>query len=338
MKKNFSNFASRYRRTPIANLLIKALCLVLMAGSSSGFAQFSGPTLTSAAAVNRPVVLTTDPAILYPKERDIHLAPGDVISVRIYGAPEYMPQAQVTLDGSVQLPLAGVIPINGLTIHAAQNVIAKGLVSAGMYRDPQVSLQLIESPNQIATVTGEVRAIVPLKGSKRLYDVLATAGGFPITASHVITINRVGQDEPIVVDLGTDPATSEHANIPIFAGDTIVMAKTGVVYMLGAFKTQGAVPLQQNTPLTLMQAAALSGGPGFEGKYADMRLIRTIGLERKVVKIDMKRVMNGKDPDPVLQVDDIVLLPSSVMKSAIKSGGLGTLIGFASILVIAAQN
>jgi len=84
-----------------------------------------------------------------------------------------------------------------------------------------------------------------------------------------------------------------------------------------------------------MQVAALSGGPGFEGKYGDLRLIRTIGVERKVVHVDIKRVMNGKDPDPVLQTDDIVFLPSDSMKAAIKSGGLGTLLGFASILIVA---
>jgi polysaccharide export outer membrane protein len=40
----------------------------------------------------------------------------------------------------------------------------------------------------------------------------------------------------------------------------------------------------------------------------------------------------------VLQVDDIVFLPSSAMKAAVKSGGLSTLLGFASILLIAMQN
>ena len=86
-----------------------------------------------------------------------------------------------------------------------------------------------------------------------------------------------------------------------------------------------------------MQVAALSGGPGWEGKSGDLRLIRTIGLERKVVRVDIKRVMNGKDPDPVLQIDDIVFLPSDSMKAAIKSGGLSTLLGLASILVVSAR-
>jgi polysaccharide export outer membrane protein len=159
----------------------------------------------------------------------------------------------------------------------------------------------------------------------------------PTTASHVITINRPGVPQPITVDLGTDPAKSAQANIPIFARDTIVVSRVGVVYVLGAFKTQGAIPLQQNTPLTLMKVASLAGGPGFEGRANDLRIIRTNGFSRQVVQVDIKKVMNGQAPDPVLQSDDIVFLPSNPMKAAIKSGGLSTLIGLASILVVAIQ-
>ncbi len=180
-----------------------------------------------------------------------------------------------------------------------------------------------------------MHGVVPVVGQKRLFDVLSAAGGLPATASHIITINRPGVAQPIVVDLGTDPARSAQANVPVFPRDTIVVSRVGVVYLLGAFKNQGAIPLQQNSPLTLMQAAALGGGPGFEGKLTDLRIIRTMGLDRKVVQVDIKKVMNGKAPDPVLQADDIVFLPTNPMKAAIKSGGLGTLIGIASILVVA---
>jgi polysaccharide export outer membrane protein len=304
--------------------------------SATAQAQFSGPAISSSTQVNRPVTPTTDPAILYPQNREIRLAPSDVITVHIYGA-DYAPVAIVSLDGSVQLPLIGNVMVQGLTIHETQNRIAELLVSAGMYRNPQVAVQLTESPNQIATVSGELHGIVPVRGQRRLFDVLAAAGGLPAIASHFITIHRPGVDQPIVVDLGNDPAQSEKANVPIFPGDTIIVSRTGVVYVLGAFKVQGAIPLQQNSPLTLMEVAALSGGPGFEAKYSDLRLIRTIGLERKVVRVDIKRVMNGKDPDPVLQVDDIVFLPSDAMKAAIKSGGLGTAIGLASILIVSAR-
>ncbi len=240
-------------------------------------------------------------------------------------------------------------------MHQAQDLIAEKLVSGGMYRDPQVSIQIVESPNQIATVMGELHGVVPIIGERRLYDVLAAVnggaglspatattvvvggGGLPTTASHIITINRPGVAEPITVDLGTDPAKSAHADIPIFPRDTIVVPRVGVVYVLGAFKTQGAIPLQQNSPITLLKVAALAGGPGFEGKYNDLRIIRSVGFDRQVVRVDIKKVINGQAPDPVLQAEDIVFLPTNSMKAAIKSGGISTLLGVASILLIAIQ-
>jgi polysaccharide export outer membrane protein len=107
----------------------------------------------------------------------------------------------------------------------------------------------------------------------------------------------------------------------------------GVVYVMGAFKAPGVVPVTQNSPLTLLQVTALSGGPGFEGNYSDLRIIRTLGTQRTLVKVDIKKVMYGKAPDPVLQADDIIFLPDSTMKALIKSGGLGTLFGILSLAI-----
>ncbi|HTH54333.1 MAG TPA: polysaccharide biosynthesis/export family protein [Edaphobacter sp.] len=318
-------------------LAIAALCLPFVLPDASAHAQFNGPSLAASNSINRPVTLTTDPAILYPANRELRLAPGDQIAVHIYGATDYSPSVRISIDGSIHLPLIGTLQIKGMTLPEAERLIEKKLMEGGMYRNPQVSLQLTDSPNQVATVTGELHAVVPINGQRRLQDVLAVAGGLTPLSSHTITIDRLGVDQPIVIDLGTDPMKSEESNIPVFAGDTIIIARTGVVYMLGAFKNVGAIPLPPASPLTLMQAATVAGGPGFEGKMNQLRLIRTEGTNRTVVSVDMKRVLNGKDPDPVLQSDDIVLLPSNMIKSAIKSGGLSTLVGFASILAVATR-
>lgn len=334
--------------------LTLALFLMVVSGRFAR-AQFSGPAPGPSTVINPPVTITTDPAILYPGHRDVYLGTEDLLAVHLYGSPEYSPTVRVSLDGSIQLPLIGSVQVEGLTLHQAQDLIAQKLVSAGMYRDPQVSIQIMDSPNLIATVVGELHGVVPIVGERRLYDVLAVAGsggggfaagattvvvgggGLPSTASHIITINRPGVAEPITVDLGTDPAKSSAANIPIFPRDTIIVPRVGVVYLLGAFKIQGAIPLQQNSPMTLMKMAALAGGPGFEGKTSDLRIIRSVGLTRQVVRVDIKKVINGQAPDPVLQAEDIVFLPTSSMKAAIKSGGIGTLLGIVSILLVASQ-
>jgi polysaccharide biosynthesis/export protein len=316
--------------------LVVMAVLLLWQCAGSALAQFTGPSLGSSASVNLPLPPTTDPAILYPGPREIRLEAGDLISVHLYGTVDYLPTARVSLDGSIQLPLIGLVQVAGLTLHEAQDLIAQRLTDAGMYRNPQVSIQITESPNQVVTITGEMHGLIPMVGGqKRLFDVLSAAGGLPVTASHTITINRPGVAQPIIVDLGTNPATSALSNVPIFARDTIVVARVGVVYLLGAFRTQGPIPLQQNSPLTLMQAAAIGGGPGWEGKADDLRIIRTVGLERKVVTVDIKKIFNGKAPDPVLQTDDIVFLPTSAMKAAIKGGGIATVLGIASTALFA---
>jgi polysaccharide export outer membrane protein len=313
-------------------------------------AQFSGPALGMSTPVNPPVTITTDPAILYPANRDVYLWHDDLITVRLFESPDYAPTARVGLDGTIQLPLIGSVQVEGLTVHQAQALIAQKLVSAGMYRDPQVSILITESPNQTATVIGELHGVVAIIGERRLYDVLAAVGsggfsstattvvvgggGLPSTASHIITINRPGVEQPITIDMGTDPAKSAEANIPIFPRDTIVVPRVGVVYLLGAFKTQGAIPLTQNSPMTLMKVAALTGGSGFEGKESDLRIIRSVGTGRQVVRVDLKKIINGKAPDPVLQPEDIVFLPTSSMKAAIKSGGIGTVLGIVSLLLV----
>lgn len=313
------------------------LGLVLL-GSSSMEAQFSGPALGVTPQANQVLTPTTDATVLMPVTGDPEILPGDLMSVHIFGTTDFPTPVRVSLDGTIQLPLIGVVQVGGLTVPRAENLIATRLKSAGMYLDPQVTVSVAESQSRFATVAGEMHAIVPLSGKRRLLDVLAAAGSLPVTASHVITILREGQEKPIVVDLGTDPARSAQADIQILPGDKILISRVGVVYIVGAFKLQGAIPLQQTSPLTLMQATALSGGVGFEGKYDDLRIVRTTGLDRSVVTVNIKRVLDGKDPDPVLQADDIVFLPSSALKAAIKSGGIATVASLASLLLIAVQN
>src|SRR6201996_461574 len=312
-------------------LLLSFLAMLLLVSCSASVAQFSGPGPT----VQTPstATVTTDRALLFPAARDPILAVGDLIQIRVFEQPDYTPEVRVGADGSVLLPLIGTVNLSGKTVSQAERIIEQHLIDAQIYRSPQVTVQLVEGPNQISTVVGEVHAIVPIVGSRRLLDVLATAGGLPPTASHVITISRPGVAEPIIVDLGTDPLHSGLANVPIFPGDTIIISRIGVVYLLGAFRTPGTIPLTQYSPLTLMQATAISGGLNFQGKFDDVRLIRTVGDHRTVVKLDIQRILHGKDPDPVLQANDIVFLPDSAWKSFVSNGSLGTLLGIVSLLI-----
>ncbi len=316
-------------RFPVALLGLMFLCTAALRG------QFSGPTLPPSTPVNVPLTATTDPAILYPEARELTLSSGDLLNIHLYESTDYNPIARVSLDGTIQLPLIGLLAVEGLSLHQAERLIEQRLVEAGMYRNPQITIQLTESPNQVVTIIGEAHGVVPTVSQKRLFDVLAAIGGLPQTASHTITINRPGVDQPIVINLGPNPAKSAMANVPVFPRDTVVVARTGFIYVLGAFRTQGAIPLTANSPLTLMEVTALGGGANYEGKFDDLRIIRTVGLSRTEVRVDIKKVLKGQAPDPVLQADDIVFLPTVQWKEFIKYGGLSTTIGIVSFLVYA---
>ena len=79
----------------------------------------------------------------------------------------------------------------------------------------------------------------------------------------------------------------------------------------------------------------MPAGRALKASKAICGLFARSGLDRQVVRVDIKKVINGKAPDPVLQAEDIVFLPTNSMKAAIKNGGIGTLLGIVSILLVA---
>src|SRR5271163_1660573 len=99
-------------------LVFAILFLAISVRSAEG--QFSGPALGASTLVNPPVTITTDPAILYPKNRDVFLGRGDVVSIHLYGSSDYNVGARIDVDGMIQLPLIGSVQVDGLTLHQAQ--------------------------------------------------------------------------------------------------------------------------------------------------------------------------------------------------------------------------
>jgi polysaccharide biosynthesis/export protein len=298
--------------------------------------QTAAPATTASQTPGQPTPsLTTElgsQSMLYPGE-DFQLEPGDLISVRVFMQPDYLVTARIDLDGNLKLPFIGTVNLSGLTVRAAQTLIADRLRVGGYYKNPEVIIQVTDTVNGSVIVTGEVRATVPVATERSLKDVLLTAGGLPASASHTVKIVRPGLREPIIVDLGTDLASSTTANVLVHPHDVIQITRASVVYVLGAFGHQGAVALDQSSPLTLLQLTALSGGATFEGDFKDLRIIRTIGNDRKVVDVDIKKIRDGKADDPVLQANDIIFLPTNAMKATLKSIGAGGVLGIVSILI-----
>lgn len=313
-------------------MLLRAVCMLTVALCvlSDACAQYTGVTATSAPALNIRRPLTTDEAILFPPQRDFTLLPGDLITVSIFGViPTYSDVERVALDGTVRLPLAGPVLLGGLSISAAEARLSQFFEERDLFHDAQVSIQLTDGPNHAATFAGLIKAHINIVGQRTLLDVLALAGGLPPNASTVIQIDRPGNSEPILVDIGNDPSKNLHANIPVFSGDLITTGDVGQFYIVGAVASPGGRPLSGARPVTLVQALTASGGTTPVANRSEAHLVRTLGDTRTITKIDLARIQSGKDPDIILQADDIVLVPSSAWKSALRLSSATTLLAIA---------
>ena len=325
------SLAVRLKGNPVTTLgrisLLLTLVVALLATGSTARAQYNGPPTS----VDRGTVTTTtnDKSLLFPTTPEPVLAPGDGISIRLFSDPEYTYSGRISQDGTVLLPLIGLTQLQGLTVTHAEEFIAQRLEAAGMYRDPQVTLTLTEGLNAIVTLGGEMHAVVPVVGSRTLYAVLAAGGGLPSNASRTLVILRPGH-EPISVDIGNDPLHSAAGNIPTFPGDTIMVSRIGVVYVSGEFRTPAVVPMNNYGPLTLSQVSAIVGGPVWDASYGKLHIIRTVGDHRTVTTVNIKDILYGKAPDPIMQPNDIVFLPPSPIKSSLSNGSLGSVLGVLS--------
>jgi len=316
----------------------------------SGWAQFAGPAV-STASPNAEA-----PASAFHVEYGaLRIKPGDIIAIATYGVPELTTTTTTTLDGlespsggggtsgikvgaqgEIVLPYLGVVRLAGMTPVEASLYLETELKDKGILVDPQVTVSLVDSPTRVITVVGEVQKPqpVPAFGQLRLLDVISACGGFTPLASHDITVRRPGDPSPITVILGSDPKSTDETNIPLMAGDTVIVPKVGNVFVVGQVKTPSAIPLSSNMPVTVLRAIAMSGGVNFGAALSKVVIIRRLPDDRREeIQLDLKKVMHGKEKDVALASDDVLLVPSNGLKAGLAGGGAGIIGGVTSGLV-----
>ncbi len=95
----FREVSRTYRLPPAIALHAAALLLTLPVLTLTASAQFTGPALPVSTYINPTLTPTTDPAILYPANRDLKLDTGDIITIHLFGSPDYTPVARVAWRG-----------------------------------------------------------------------------------------------------------------------------------------------------------------------------------------------------------------------------------------------
>jgi polysaccharide export outer membrane protein len=257
-------------------------------------------------------------------EYKLRISGGDLLQVSIYGADDLKRDVRVNSEGDITLPLVGTVHVGGLPTEEAETTIAKAYSSGGFIKHPQITLLIKEFTTQGISVLGEVvkPGVYPALGSRRLFDIISAAQGMTPKAGRMITItHRNDPDHPVEITLQQDLSRSLGSNLDVYPGDTIVVSKAGIVYVVGDVTKPGGFVMENNSEhLTVLQAIALAQGTNRTAALKDAKIIRKGPSGMSETSIDLTQIMKAKAPDQPLQNDDIVFVPVSAAKSAAKRG------------------
>ena len=290
-----------------------SMCL-LLAVVGTGFAEI--PSAPHAAVGQDAMEVQQAPPIA--------IGPGDSIAITVFDVSELSGEFRVSQSGLVDMPLIGKVNVAGLTADQAAEEIQAKLKSGGFVLHPQVTVLISQYTTQGADVMGQVSkpGIYPTLGKRRLLDMITLAGGVTNSAGNLVTIiHRKDPHHPEYLALAqTAQGYKLQANPIILPGDTIVVQKSGIVYILGDVGRPGGYLINNNEPLSLMQALTLAGGNTVTSNIRQVRLIRKVPSGREEVKLNLKKIYLGKEADIRVDDGDIVYVPSSNVKTLIYRG------------------
>jgi polysaccharide export outer membrane protein len=247
----------------------------------------------------------------------ITLGPGDLFDLTVFDVPELVLKVRVDSSGGVSLPLLGDLKLAGMTVRDSQRLIARELVARQLVKDPQVSLFIEEFATQGITVYGEVNTpgLYPLMGPHRLYDAISAAGGLTMKAGRTVTILHAGhRDHPEVITLSNENSIGR-ADVRIYPGDTIIISKAGVVYVLGEVNKPGAFLLENNTSMSLLKATALAGGTTKVASLKNALILKESPQGPLETKVSLDKIAHAKAEDLQLHAEDILFVPLSNVKN-----------------------
>jgi polysaccharide biosynthesis/export protein len=259
----------------------------------------------------------SSPSATAPDQSAMTIGPGDVIDLSVYHVPDLTLRVRVDSHGVVSLPLIGDLKLAGMTVRDAQLSIAHELVDRQLVKRPEVSLFIEESAAQGITVSGEVNTpgIYPLAGPHKLYQAISAAGGLTAKAGHRVIILHAGRDDrKEVIDLLADESLDK-VNVAVYPGDTIIVSKAGVVYVVGEVNKPGAFLMEDNTSMSLMKAIALAGSTTKTASLKHAMIFRKTPEGSVEMEVSLENIYHAKSSDIQLHAEDIVFVPLSNLKS-----------------------
>ncbi len=267
-----------------------------------------------------------------PEKRGYLIGPGDVITTKVLGEPQFDFVATVDEDGKIQVPFFE----QGVTAKCRTEKELRAEVArllSKYLKTPEISFSVTERKSRPPVfVYGEVRTPQPviLVRETRLLELLSFSGGVTEDAGGMIQVFRTKPlmcseesekagltksetDVPSVMySLGSVKQGREESNPIINPGDIIVVQKASPVYITG----EVVQPIGLRIPeggLSLKRAIAMVGGVRREAKTKEIRIYRlkADSQERETIAVNYDLINKGTQKDVMLAPYDIIEVDKS---------------------------
>lgn len=185
------------------------------------------------------------------------LGPGDRITVSVWTSESMHLTVDVTPEGKVVVPRAGVVNVKGMTLKQASEMIES--VVRKVYRASHVEVTLSSLRSFRVYVLGAIRqpTVLTANGTDRVFDIIQRAGGILDTGTvRGITVIRDGAAQPIVVDLQRYLSLGDRSMNPLLTGgDRIIVpirSERNTVQIYGEVAQQGTFSFLEGDSLSTL--------------------------------------------------------------------------------------
>jgi polysaccharide export outer membrane protein len=315
------------------SLLWIGIALLLAVGAVPGIAQIAGSMSTqSMPGTSNGSVPSTGKSgtgvqgmapLVLPKDfSQLRIEPGDLLSVNVYDTPELTDAYRVDPDGNLTIPLCGKVKVQGLTAPEAAKLVETTLKDDQILVRPQVNVDVQQYAGEYVTVLGEVAnpGRITVIAPTKLSDILAQAGGTTALAGSRIKIRQGADDSApeTEVHYSRTESTRETGTILMRPGDTVIVPRAGIVYVLGAVFRPGGYIMQEDGKLNAAEALAVAGGTLVQAKTSGLRVIRR-NPDGTVLDFSLSYdgIAAGTQVPLELQAQDIVYVPMSKLKASL---------------------
>jgi polysaccharide biosynthesis/export protein len=251
------------------------------------------------------------------------IGPGDLLHVIVFDNPELEQHVRVTDAGNITLIMGGAVAVTNKTPADAAKSVEEALLKGHILLKPKVAITVDEYETQTVTVIGEVKepSFYRINTPTSIIQVLAMAGGLTDIADRSVLIERRGTNEKIPYFLSNDPAEAVKTAVVVNPGDTVIVAKAGVVYILGDVARPGGYTLTDNeAKLSVLELVARAGGTNHTAVPSHAKLVHRTETGYETTPLPLSDMQKGKRPDQFLQKNDMIYVPFSYLRNVALTG------------------